>query len=391
MLWDGATWDRALGNATDGALVNLGANNDVTVTSGAVTVSATDLDIRNLVQATDSVSVGDGTNTIVVLADGADNVSNANNQLVVASMLYAYDGSTWDRMLGNSTDGLLVNLGANNDVTVTSGTVTASAGTNLNTSLLALEAGGNLAAAATSLATLDNCISGSEAQVDVITVPADPFGADADAASATGSISAKLKFIAGTGIPVTNTVAVSNAGLTELASAIDTEVQCDIVGALPAGANAIGKLAANSGVDIGDVDVLSIAAGTNTIGNVVPVPATSGGLTIFRHLDLDETDREVKPTAGQIYGWTITNFATTTRYIKFVNLTAANTTVGSSAVAMTIPVPGNATDDTTLVQNFGGQGIAFDTAITVYAVTGLADNDTGAPGASDVAVTIFYK
>lgn len=55
---------------------------------------------------------------------------------------------------------------------------------------------------------------------------------------------------------------ISHAALTELAAAIDTEVQCDIVGALPAGTNAIGKLAANSGVDIGDVDVTSITPGT---------------------------------------------------------------------------------------------------------------------------------
>lgn len=39
--------------------------------------------------------------------------------------------------------------------------------------------------------------------VDVLTVPADPFGVNADAASATGSISAKLRFIAATGIPIT--------------------------------------------------------------------------------------------------------------------------------------------------------------------------------------------
>ena len=38
MWWDGATWDRAPGNATDGLLVNLGANNDVVV-SGTVTVT----------------------------------------------------------------------------------------------------------------------------------------------------------------------------------------------------------------------------------------------------------------------------------------------------------------------------------------------------------------
>ena len=37
-------------------------------------------------------------------------------------------------------------------------------------------------------------------------------------------------------------VAITNAGLTELASAIDTEVQTDIVGALPAGTNLIGNV-----------------------------------------------------------------------------------------------------------------------------------------------------
>ena len=59
--------------------------------------------------------------------------------------------------------------------------------------------------------------------VDVLTVPADPFGANADAASATGSISAKLRFIAATGIPVTGTVAVSNANLTALGGAVLAE------------------------------------------------------------------------------------------------------------------------------------------------------------------------
>ena len=40
-----------------------------------------------------------------------------------------------------------------------------------------------------------------------------------------------------------------------------TEMQVDVVAALPAGANAIGKLAANDGVDIGDVDVTSVTTG----------------------------------------------------------------------------------------------------------------------------------
>jgi hypothetical protein len=68
------------------------------------------------------------------------------------------------------------------------------------------------------------------------------------------------------------TVPISHTALTELAAAIDTELQVDIVGALPAGTNAIGKLAANSGVDIGDVDVASVA------GNVTVVQGTAANL-----------------------------------------------------------------------------------------------------------------
>ncbi len=68
--------------------------------------------------------------------------------------------------------------------------------------------------------------------VDVTSVPADPFGANADAASATGSISAKLRFIASTGIPITGTVtvgshAVTNAGtfVTQIDGAALTALQ----------------------------------------------------------------------------------------------------------------------------------------------------------------------
>lgn len=56
-------------------------------------------------------------------------------------------------------------------------------------------------------------------------------------------------------------------------------VSVTLTTAIPAGSAAIGKLAANSGVDIGDVDVTSISAGDNNIGNVdiVTVPADPFG------------------------------------------------------------------------------------------------------------------
>jgi hypothetical protein len=163
------------------------------------------------------------------------------------------------------------------------------------------------------------------------------------------------------------------------------EMQVDVVAALPAGTNAIGKLAANSGVDIGDVDVTSIAAGTNTIGAVNVKPATSGGLTIFRSIDLDETEEEVKATAGQVFGWYIFNAAATTHYVKLYNATAANVTVGTTTPVMTIPVPAGSAANVEFAN-----GIAFGTAITAAATTGVADNDTGAPAANAVVVNVLY-
>lgn len=58
----------------------------------------------------------------------ADNFANPTTAGLTMGFNMGWDGANWDRLPGTSTDGLLVNLGANNDVTVT-GTVTANAGT----------------------------------------------------------------------------------------------------------------------------------------------------------------------------------------------------------------------------------------------------------------------
>ena len=111
MWWDGATWDRAAGTAADGLLVNLGGNNDVTVT-GTVSVSGT-------------VTVDSELPAAAALADNAANPTAP----AVGSFNMVWDGATWDRLPGTSADGLTVNLGTNNDVTVT-GTVTVDLGAN---------------------------------------------------------------------------------------------------------------------------------------------------------------------------------------------------------------------------------------------------------------------
>lgn len=92
MSWDGATWDRSPGNSTDGLLVNLGANNDVTVT-GSVTADT----------------------ELPAAAALSENFANPTAP-AVGSFLMVWDGATWDRLPGTSTDGALVNLGTNNDI-----------------------------------------------------------------------------------------------------------------------------------------------------------------------------------------------------------------------------------------------------------------------------------
>jgi hypothetical protein len=299
--------------------------------------------------------------------------------------------------------------------------------------------------------TVDNTVlsvvgGGTEATAQRVTIANDSTGVlsvDDNGGSLTVDGPLTDAQLRATAVPVSGTVTTTPSGTQTVAlSQSGTNNDVDVLtlpsgtvagsASLPAGTNAIGKLAANSGVDIGDVDVTSLpsdlaladdaafTAGTTKVINsgffadeastdsvdegdtgaarmtldrrqiVVNQPHAAGGASIFRSLDLDETEEEVKATAGTVYGWYIANTATATRFVKFYNATAANVTVGTTTPVLTLPIPGNSSDD--IAANLlGGVGIAFDTAITVAATTALADNDTGAPAANDVIINLFYK
>lgn len=121
---------------------------------------------------------------------------------------------------------------------------------------------------------------------------------------------------------------------------------------------------------------------------VTQTPATSGGLSISRTLSANNTTGiSVKGSAGQIFGWVITNVASSARFVKIYNTSAP--TVGTTVPVITLAIPGNA-NGTGMVAAFDS-GIAFGTSIGIGITTGVADNDTGAPAANDVVVNIFYK
>jgi hypothetical protein len=89
-------------------------------------------------------------------------------------------------------------------------------------------------------------------QVIVIGDPATNTGV----APVDGTAGVKVNLGADNDVTMATLPDTSGGDLAALGGAVSgTEVQVDVVAALPAGANAIGKLAANSGVDIGDVDV----------------------------------------------------------------------------------------------------------------------------------------
>jgi hypothetical protein len=107
------------------------ASGAVTVTSGTIAIDQSSPGTSNLVACS---NCSGGTSDA---DDGS--IAGAQTTGLALSLGQFWDGSVWRRLLGNATDGLLVNLGANNDVTVTSGTITAVTGiTN------ALPAGSNI-------------------------------------------------------------------------------------------------------------------------------------------------------------------------------------------------------------------------------------------------------
>lgn len=332
----------------DGASAPLSTSNPIPISDagGSVTVDGT-VAVSGTVAVTDNsgsltVDAPVGTPVFVRLSDGTDPIATLPVSLASVPSHAVTNAGTFAVQAAQSGTW---NIGTVTAVTAISNALPA--GTNNIgdvdvLSLPAIPAGNNNIGDVdiASIAAGDNNIG----NVDVVTVPTDPFGANADAASATGSISAKLRFIASTGIPITGTVTVGSHAVTN--------------------------------------------AGTFAVQNTA---ATSGGSTPYKNLDVDETEDDIKTSAGQLFWIHVMNLSASVRYIKFYNATAANVTVGTTTPVLSFPVPTMAdTNGAGFCVNFGDTGLAFSTAICVAATTGLADNNTGAPGANEVVLNAGY-
>jgi hypothetical protein len=320
-----------------------------------------------------------------------------------------------------------------------SGTVTANAGTNLNTSALALETGGNLAAIATNTgngATSANQTNGTQqtkitdgtnvatvkaastaavatdtAVVVAIspnnTVPVSGSGnftvTQATAASLNATVvqgtATNLKTQAenyqggtavGSGNPLQVTLANTGANATAVkvdGSAVTQPISYSITGSGTA-TGALRVEVANNGTG-----VIGLNAGSNLVGKVgidqttpgttnavVDTPVTSGGLSIVTG-SVGGTATAIKASAGQLYGYHLFNTTAAVAYVQIFNVASGSVTVGTTAPTISIGIPASGG----VTVNFD-KGVAFGTAISFACTT----TRTGATGAT-CDVNFFYK
>lgn len=159
-----------------------------------------------------------------------------------------------------------------------------------------------------------------------------------------------------------------------------SEMQVDVVAALPAGTNAIGKLAANDGVDIGDVTVNNTnGTGAVNVQDVQPTIYTNFGAALAAN---------VKNGNGILYQMVFTNMAASVRYGQIHNTTAAPAT-GATPV-LSFPIPAGTTNQPSIVAlGMSDLRHAFSTGISFAISAALGTYQSGAT-AGDHSVKLGY-
>lgn len=256
-----------------------------------------------------------------------------------------------------------------------SGIVTANAGTNLDTSALALEA--TLQSIKTAVELLDNAVSGSELQVDVLTMPTVTVTAtnlDVQSGGADLATSAQAAAI--------------QAAVETIDNAISgNEMQVDVL-TMPT------VTVQSTNLDIRDLTFAAdkvdasgtvLGAGTNSIGDVGLKPRTTGGFTTYHLVSAATTNATVvKASAGQLFGWYVYNSNAAARKLVFHD-TASTPTAGASVFfSIVIPPMSGANVFTDI-------GIAFSTGLAITTVTGLADSDSTGVALNDLIINLFYS
>jgi len=126
----------------------------------------------------------------------------------------------------------------------------------------------------------------------------------------------------------------------------------------------------------------------DSVGNVQTgaAPATSGGLSVDRLISAASTNStNAKASAGQVYGWYLSNENAATRFFKVYDKASAPT-IGTDVPVLTIPIPGGAAANVEF-----NNGIEFTLGIGYGLTTGVADADVAAVAADEIVINLLFK
>lgn len=145
--------------------------------------------------------------------------------------------------------------------------------------------------------------------------------------------------------------------------------------------------ASTDSVNEGDIGAARMTADRKQIATLQP--HTAGGLSISRTISGASTNAtSVKASAGQVYGWYVSNINASPAYLKLYNK-ASSPTVGTDTPVLTLCIPGNTAGVAGHVEF--ANGIEFSTGIALAITTGATDGNTSAVAASEVIINLLYK
>lgn len=384
------------GSRTPNNVEVLAAKDSITGLAAYVTSTGRKLDVN----ATASLAgvaipiVGATTAVGVAIVDGSGNQITSfggGTQYIDGGVVPAHatapslvwsDGSNWQTVSTAKPLPVTATISGTPAVTVT-GSVTANAGSNLNTSLLALEAGGNLAAIK---AKTDNIPAQGQAlsaasmpvvlpatQITSLTPPA----AITNYALETGG---NLATIAGyEATTAANTTVMVNNFPTKYLPQVENVVS---VGSQDVATSAPGVQLVSLAGELGDaLTTTGNALNVNLVNSSLAV-GTPGGITPYFFASVTNTILAVKSSAGVLYGYHFFNGSSTVTYVQFFNGAA---TLGTTSPVFSLAVPAGGWADA----NASFPGIAFSKGIYFAATLGVTNST--APTAALATANIWYS
>jgi hypothetical protein len=221
----------------------------------------------------------------------------------------------------------------------------------------------------TAVEILDNAIAGNEIQADIVTMPAITGAVTANAG--TNLNTSALALESGGALDDIVTLLTAQAlmldGLETELTAVKTAVQI------------IDDMISGNEAQVDVVTMPAIATGTNTIGAVNVKPATAGGLSVHRIVAAASNNAAlVKGSPGQVFGWYIYNSNASARKVVLYNAITNPPVPGTTAPKITLVIPASSganVEFTNGIEFDTGIGIATVTGLADSDNTGVAAND----------------